>query len=334
MPVTIHDVARRAGVSIRTVSRAVNRKEGISEATRQRVLAIVEEMNYRPNTLARGLVSGKSQSVAIIIPQITDPFYPEFILGVESIARAQGYSVLLCNTNEIPEQELEYIKTMAAKQVEGFILCGTRLNSEQLEQLTLQHNVAMVTSRNLRSATVVRVPGEAGLFTTTSHLISLGHRAIGFIGYKELPGENRVDGYKRALETHAIPLNEQRIVDTPSVSIEEGYNAATKLLAQMPDTTAIACWNDLMAIGALQACRELGRRVPEDIALVGFDDIPIASLITPRLTTLHVSRHRLGEMVMNLLHKVIMSGGEYAEETYIPTNLIIRESSGSYITAK
>jgi DNA-binding LacI/PurR family transcriptional regulator len=158
------ELRTRAGVSIKTVSRVVNDQGKISEATRQRVLAAIEELGYRPDVLARGLVSGKTLPVGLIIPQITGPFSPEVVQGVESVARRHGYSVFLCNTDEDPQQELEYVEVLAAKQVDGFILCSSRLEMEQLSQVASQHRVSILTNRKSRASlatptlTTMRVP--------------------------------------------------------------------------------------------------------------------------------------------------------------------------------
>lgn len=329
MSVTMRDVAREAGVSIRTVSRVVNNLGEISEPTRQRVLAVIEELGYRPNVLARGLVSGKTLLLAVIIPRITDPFFPDFVLGVESVARNEGYSLLLCNTNDDPQQELDYIETLASKQVDGVILCGSHLESDQLSRVAATHKVAVVTSREPRGAAVVSILGEAGLHTITSHLISLGHRTVGHLGFwKESPHE-RSDGYRRALRENDLQVDGQKLVFIPELTIEGARKGAGQLLKQAPEITGITCFNDVLAVGALQACADMGRRVPDDIAVVGFDDIPLASLVTPALTTMRVPRYELGKMVMELLFRVMAADGTYEEQLEVQAELVIRDSCGA-----
>ncbi len=329
MSVTMEDVARKAGVSIKTVSRVVNGQGEISDATRQRVLAVIEELSYRPNILARGLVSGRTLSIALIIPQITDPFFPDVVLGVESVARRHGYHVFLCNTNEDPQQELDNVETLAAKQVDGFILCGSRLNAEQLSEVASRHAVSILTSRKPRSAAVVSIPGEAGLCEMTSHLIRLGHKAVGHVGWGMADEDERTDGYRRALRENGIKGDGRWVVYMPRVGIETGRQAAWQLLEQAPEITAVSCYNDLTAIGVLQACAEMGRRVPQDVAVVGFDDIPLASLVKPALTTMHVPRYQLGEMVTELLLRVMAAEDDYEERLYVKPQLVIRESCGA-----
>jgi len=329
MGVTMRDVAHKAGVSINTVSRVVNGYGEVSEATRQRVLAAIEELGFRPNVVARSLVSGKSQSVGLIIPQITDPFFPEVVLGVESIARQHGYSVLLCNTNESPQQELEYVDVLSAKQVDGIILCGSRLDAEQLSSVAAHHRVAVLTSRRPRSAAVISIQGEQGLFEITSHLIRLGHRKIGHVGFAFSSDNERADGYCRALREHGLAVDEKHVVLAPRADIEVARTAAYRLLQQAPDITAVTCFNDLVAIGTIQACADMGRRVPDDVAIVGFDDIDLASLVTPALTTMHVPRFHLGEMVMELMLRVIADNGTHEELLYVEPKLVVRDSCGA-----
>jgi LacI family transcriptional regulator len=327
----MRDVAHKTGVSIKTVSRVVNNEGKVSNATRQRVLAVIEELEYRPNVLARGLVSGRTLSVGLIIPQITDPFFPGVVQGAESVAHKHGYSVFLCNTNENPQEELDYIEMLAAKQVDGFILCGSLLNAEQLSQVASRHCVSVLTSRKPYGVSVVSIAGEEGQFQINSHLISLGHRAIGHIDWCAQDGVRggRSEGYLRALRENGIEIDENRIVVFSGERIEVGRQTTKQLLKQAPEVTAISCYSDLIAIGALQACEELGRRVPQDIAVVGFDDIPLASLVTPKLTTMRVPCYELGEMVMELLLRVINADTVPEERLHVQPQLVIRESCGA-----
>jgi len=325
MPATMRDVARKAGVSIKTVSRVVNDLGEISAPTRQRVQSVIQELGYRPNVLARGLVSGESLSIGVLLPKITDPFFPEVVLGVENVAHQHGYTVFLCNTNADPDQELAYIDLLAGKQVDGFILCATRLTEEQIVRVATQHCVSVLTGRAAVRAAVVSIPGEAGLREATSHLLRLGHRAVGYAGRA---GE-RVAGYCAALREHGIAVVEPRMCLLPVASVEAGCQGARELLERAPELTGIVCYNDLVAIGVLQACAGLGRRLPQDIAVVGFDDIPMASLVAPKLTTMHVPRHTVGEMAMDLLLRVMAEQGGYQERLEVPVELVVRESCGA-----
>lgn len=325
----MRDVANAANVSIKTVSRVVNNQGEISESTRQRVLAAIRQLGYRPNIVARGLVSGRTASVALIIPQITDPFFPELVLGVEGVAHRQGYSVFLCNTNEDPQQELDYIDILAGKQVDGMILCGSRLNAEQLDTVATQHRVAALTSRRPEHVAVISIPSRVGVCQTTSHLARLGHRQIGFVGLQSPGDVERLLGYYDGLAAQGFAPNERYVGMVSTITVERARQRAYELLIAAPEITAVACYNDLAALGVMQAATALGRRVPEDLAVVGFDDIPLASMVSPSLTTMHVPRRLLGQRLMELLLKVIAAQGTYEEHATVDLQLVVRESCGA-----
>jgi LacI family repressor for deo operon, udp, cdd, tsx, nupC, and nupG len=328
MTVTLRHVADRAGVSIKTVSRVINGQGEISEATRARVRRIIQELDYRPNSLARGLVSGRSDAIALIIPQITDPFFPDVLLGAEAVAREHGYSVFLCNTNDNPEQELAYVDMMAGKRVDGVIICGTRLNAAQLEQVARHHRVSIISSRNPASAAGISLPAAAGVCEAASHLIRLGHRRIGHLGLG--PDENvREQGYRRAMAEHDLPVESAWVKHVSSLSVETAFQAALELLEIAPELTALSCSNDLAAVGTLRACAALGRRVPDDLAVVGFDDIELASLVTPALTTVHVPRYEVGKMAMEQLLRVIAADGKLSEHIEVKVHMVVRDSCGA-----
>jgi len=238
MAITIRDVAQKAGVSIRTVTRVINHQGEISEATRKHVQGVIDEMGFQPNRLAQGLVSGKTHSIGLIIPEITDPFYPEVVLGVESVACQHQYSVFLCNTKDDPQQELAYIDVLASKQVDGIILCGTRLNAAQLNEISQQHPVSMLSSLPLLTSARVRLDGEGGLLDITSHLIHLGHQSIGHIGFC-IYGENeREKGFKIALKQNNLKYQDHWTVLMPIPGIDAGYRASLQLFEQAPEITA------------------------------------------------------------------------------------------------
>ncbi len=329
MTATLRDVAREAGVSIRTVSRVVNHKAEIAHTTRQRVLSAISRLDYRPNTLARGLVSGKTRSLAVVIPQITDPFYPEFVQGVESVARAQEYHVFLSHTDDDPAQEYHTLEALAGKQVEGVILCGTRLNDAQLLQANALHTLVVITNRPPRTVPTIHVQEAEGLFAVTSHLIALGHHHIGHIARLQHGRSARLEGYQQAIAAHGLAANPQATVAVNVAHIESGRAAARRLLAQCPAVTAITCYNDLTAIGAMQACQMLGRQVPTDIAVVGFDDLTLAELVSPALTTVHVARHRLGQMAGELLLQLRADPTDIPAPWQLPTSLVVRASCGT-----
>ncbi len=330
MAVTMRDVAEKAGVSIKTVSRVVNKQGEISESTRRRVQAVINELGYRPNVLARGLVSGRTLSVGMVIPRITDPFFPEVVLGVESVAYQAGYSVILCNASRGPEHELEYVEILRDKQVDGVILSGSVLKEEQLNEVAARHCISVLTSHKPQGAAVVSIAEEAAFQETTLHLIRLGHKAVGHISASSKTSQFwRMNGYRRALDTGGISFDERWVCATDDITVESGYQAARQLLSQAPEVTAILCFNDLIAVGTLRACAELGRRVPQDVAVTGFDDIELASLVSPKLTTIHVPRYRLGKELMEGLLRMIETDCADRPRVLIDLALVVRESCGA-----
>lgn len=329
MPVTMRDVAARAGVSIKTVSRVINNQPELLDGTRQRVQAVIDELGYRPNAVARSLVSGRSHSIAIIIPNITGPFSPEFVLGVDNAARSEGYSVFLATTRGDADEEREQIERLAAKQVDGFVLYGTRLPAEQLRTLSTRHRMSIVSSRQISGVALIRLHSYEGLQEITTHLIRLGHRAIGHVGWSAGEDTERVDGYRAALAAAGIDVAPRWIVLSSQRGMEDGHLAALQLLQQAPEITAITCFNDAYALGVLQACEELGRRVPQDLALVGFDDVPLATLVKPKLTTMRILSVEMGEMAMQQLLRVMSADKPYAENLGVAATLVIRESCGA-----
>ncbi len=324
------DVAKLADVSRATVSYVLNNSDAISvpDETRQRIWSAAEKLGYSPNALARGLASGYSSLVAIIVPSVAD-FFDEVINGVEYMARKHGYSVIISTTHDSPEQELTNIDVLASRQVDGIIICGSRLEAETLSEISQEHQVSLLTSRSPATAGVVCIPGEAGLCEITTHLIKLGHQAIGHIGWKPAGENERAPGYQRALQENGIALDDRMITFASEITYNAGRHGLEVLLDSAPEITAVTCYNDNLAIGAIQAAKQLGHRVPEDIAIVGFDDIPVASVISPALTTMRVPRFKTGQLLMEVLLRAIDAGSAYEEKQIVPLELVVRESCGA-----
>lgn len=327
--VTIADVAREAHVSLMTVSRVINDKDGISEATRQRVQGVIDRLGYRPSKIARGLATQRTGTLGLVVPDNSNPFFSEVARGVEHAAYAEDYNVFLCNTEEDTEREKAVLESLAEKRVDGLILCSPRLDDEDL-LIAIKYFPATVLINRLlpgSGAAALRLDNQGGAKCGVQHLLQRGHRAIGFLAGpdKSFGGQKRALGYRDALEEAGIPYNPAWVQHcTPMV--DTGQQAAIDLLTRNPELTALFCFNDLIAIGALKACAQLGRKVPEDIAIVGFDDIPLASLVTPPLTTFHVSRYELGRNAAEHLLAQINGQINHAD-TIIPVELIIRASA-------
>lgn len=324
------DVARLAGVTQATVSFVLSGSDAISvpDTTRQRIWESVETLGYRPNALARGLASGTSFLIAVTVPSVTD-FYSDIVHGIEDVARQHGYSVIISTTDDDPKRELANLDIFASRQVDGTIICGSRLRTAELNEAARDHRLALLTSKTPVAAGVVKIPGEAGLYTATSHLISLGHKAIGHIGWRPAGENERAPGYTRALLEHGITPESEWSIIADEATFDEGARCLVELLERTPEITAITCYSDILAVGALLGAKRLHRRVPEDLAVMGFDDIPLASLVSPALSTIHVPRHRTGQLLMEVLLRVMSAEESFEETKEVELDLVVRESCGA-----
>ena len=305
--VTMADVARQAGVSLMTVSRVINDKEGVSRATRRRVLRVVEELGYRPSGIARGLATRRTGTLGFVVPDVANPFFADVTRGAERVAYAEGYNVFLCNTDEDSERELAVLHSLEEKRVDGLVLCSSRLADRELHEIVGRHPAVVLVNRRLgpeedRRVGVVVVDDVAGGRMATQHLLDSGHRAIGFLTGPPASrsGRGRTEGYRAALASAGLSHDPAWVTPCPA-DVEGGHRGAKNLLEAHPELTALVCYNDLVAVGVLHACVELGRQVPDGLAVVGFDDILLAALVTPPLTTCRVPRCDLGAAAMRLL---------------------------------
>ncbi len=328
--VTISDVAREAGVSLMTVSRVINDKGEISQATRQRVHEVIERLGYRPSGIARGLATQRTGTLGLVVPDMANPFFSDVARGVEDRARAAGYNVFICNTDESPQREIAALESLEEKRVDGLVLCSSRLHEEGLRAALDHHPAAVLINRRMSTYHVdaVLLADREGALVATQHLLRGGHRAIGFLSgpVTSYSSHQRARGYRAALTEAGISLNPDWN-RACSYEVEGGRETARLLVSEHPELTALFCYNDLVAVGALQACADLGRCVPEELALVGFDDIPMAALVNPPLTTCRVPRYELGDHAMRLLLKRVEGLSEAHDEIVLYPELIVRASA-------
>jgi LacI family transcriptional regulator len=328
--VTISDVAREAGVSMMTVSRVINDKGEISPSTRQHVMEVIEQLGYRPSSIARGLATQRTGTLGLVVPDIANPFFSEVARGAEDRASAASYNIFVCNTDESPQHELAVLEALEEKRVDGVVLCSSRLPDDSLCVALEHHPAAVLVNRRpaLASAGAILLADEQGARAATGHLIQAGHTSVGFLAgpMTSYSGQQRSKGYRAALAAAGISYN-PAWVRSCSAQVEGGQATVLTLLTDCPELTALFCYNDLVAVGALLACAELGRRVPDDLAVVGFDDIPMAALVTPALTTCRVPRHELGEQAMKLLLDRIDGCAVQCDEIVLQTELIVRASA-------
>jgi LacI family transcriptional regulator len=331
---TQEDVARLAGVSRATVSYVINnRTDGnvrISEETRCRVLDAVKELGYRPNVLARSLRQGQTHTIGMIVPDNTNPFFAEVARGVEDTSFQQGYSVILCNSDSDPDKELLYTNVLAEKRVDGILFVAVGMSAERICGLQERRMPVVVVDRDIPDVAVdsVMTANERGGWLATRHLIELGHRRIGCIaGPSDVtPSAERGTGYRQALREAVLSVEEELIM-RGDFQYESGYQAARQLLSMDDPPTAIFACNDLMAIGAISAAVELGRQVPADLSVVGFDDVPLASFANPALTTVVQPKHEIGVVAATMLLERMQDPDKPPRRRMLNTKLVVRKST-------
>jgi LacI family transcriptional regulator, galactose operon repressor len=317
--VTIADVASEVGVSVQTVSRAINDKGEISEETKERVLEVVRRLNYQPNGIARGLVTRQTCTIGLVVPDITNPFFTEVARGVEDVAFSHSYNVFLCNTDEDISRETIVLNSLNEKRVDGLILSSSRLDDVALKaQLSHFRNVVLLNRdlQGIEGVGFVIVDDEYGAMEAVDFLIKASHRVIGLLAGpgRSQSGRRRTSGYLRALRNNGISVDLELVVPCEP-SIDGGKIALDRLLTARSDVTAILAYNDLVSVGALQACRDLGRCVPRDLAIIGFDDIPLAERVLPPLTTMRIPLRMIGAEAVGIL--LSMMEGRHASESRI-----------------
>jgi LacI family transcriptional regulator len=327
----MREVAHKAQVSIKTVSRVVNKQGEVAAETRQRVLAAIEELGYRPSKVARALVTQRTDTFGLILSDITNPFFSELACGVLNAAQAKGYDVFLCNSGARVEAEMRALHSLVDHNVDGVIIFPSWRNIERLKVFADRNRPLVVINRILGDH-----PGIGRIWTDNprgaklaiDYLVSKGHTAIGMLaGYHSSPQiMQRVKGFREALRSHGLPVVDEWITTCIPV-VKHGYRAARRLLIRHAQITALFAYNDLLAVGAIQACQELGRRVPEDCAIVGFDDIQLASLVTPALTTIHIDKLELGRQAVARLAQLLEEPETIFPPVRLDVELVVRDSA-------
>ena len=330
---TIQDVVRLSGVSVATVSRVLNNSPNVLPATREKVLAAIRELDYHPNRLAQQFRTQRTMCVLVLLPRLGDSFYSEILKGIETVARSAGYHIIIANTgNDIEQAKFSY-ENLAQKQMDGIIDFSACLPTEYMEEIAGQHPI-VVACRYLNNANIpnVTIDNLAASREMTEYMLNLGHRRIACInGNTELAlYRSRMYGYLEALGARGIPVDE-RIICSTEPDIRGGFDAAMQLLRSGEKFTAIVTSGDTMAVGAVKALQERGIRVPEDVAVCGFDDIELSSLLTPTLTTIRQPRSLIGRQTMEKLLGIISGQDEnLSEQIVLPYELVIRASSGKF----
>ena len=327
----IRTVARLANVSIATVSRTINRVSTVNSRMAKRVWEAIEKLDYFPNTQARALVSGRSRLLGLIVSEITNPFFPELIQGFEDIAVEHGYEILISSTNYDPRRMALCIRRMLERRAEGVAVMTFGVEKPLLEQLA-ERKVPLVfvdVGPERPGISLLRVDYHHGIRQGVQHLAALGHRDIAFIsGPKRLhSAQSRTLAFSKSLAECAIVANRAWILEGDH-TMEGGIDAMDRLLKSKHLPTAVMCSNDMTAIGVLHKLYHAGLRVPDDLSVIGFDDIHIAQVTIPPLTTIQMSCFELARAAVTALRAHVEEGGD-AKRTYkINTHLVVRESTG------
>lgn len=330
---TMKDVARRAGVSVGTVSNVLNNSATVQAENREKVMKAVAELGFRSNMVARTLKTKVSRDIGLIIPSISNPFYPEVARGVEDAANKAGLTVFLCNDDRNIEKERHYIESLLLKNVGGLILVKPQISLEEIDAVGQQIPVVLVdTGTNVSpNHSIVSVDDKSGISEGLKHLYKNGHRKIAFVrGLNDsLSSQNRVDAYVNFMESMGLPVRKEYIY-RGNYDWNSGYSAARYLLDLDDPPTAIFTANDLMAIGCIRAAQMSGLTVPDDLSVIGFDNLDITDYCYPRLTTIDQPKYDMGVASVELLLRRMnhQNSGDAADKLTLPTTLIVRDSAG------
>ncbi len=300
----IKDVAKAAGVSVSTVSRVINHPDSVVAEKRQAVLAAMEAMEYRPNSLARALVSNRSNCVGLLVGEIDSPFFGQLMAGVHRVVLDAGKHVIVTAGYHQADQERESIRFLLERRCDALVVHSKALPDEELVRLLKQDTPVIIVNRLIPGweHRCVYLDNEYGAYLATRHLLTKGHTNIAYIGTNIAieDGADRVHGYRRALEEFGVEFDERKLVKA-FPDEEGGHYAMAEVLSRRLGTTAVFSYNDAMAAGAITMLQDSGHRVPEEISIVGFDDVILARLLNPRLTTIRYPIHEMGALAARIL---------------------------------
>jgi len=336
MNATLKDIARECAVDTATASRALNAVNGVREETRQKVLAVARRLNYRPNLLAKGLATGRSHTLAMIVSDIRNPFFAELARGAEDAAFQAGYELVLCNSDLNPAKQMRYIEALLEKRVEGIMMNTiARLSSTEQDELSRSGVPIVLLNRpaaSVRGFSSVLADNFQGGLLAGRYLMDCGHRAIAHLTGPLEHGNlmERTKGFQKAVE-EAIPAP---LIIRGRHNTEGGYEMMKKLLAHRHPLTAVFTANDAMAFGAIRAVYDAGRCVPDDISVVGFDDVDLASIIRPPLTTIHQPKYEMGRAAAEILLRMATRTGDWTPEHRLFEVRMVERQSCKHLEGK
>jgi DNA-binding LacI/PurR family transcriptional regulator len=337
MPVTVKDIARKAGVSHSTVSRALHGSSLIADETIERIQQISNEMGYSPSAAARALKTNRSQFLGVVLSSVDDPFFSEILQGIEGGVQGSGYSLFIAAANRDPEQKHEIVQAMVEHRVDGIIICSTSFSEKQSGQL-LQYGVPMVVINNQAAEDFrysIYHDDVDGSRQVTHHLIELGHRKIAYLG-NSLSGRTTLDrltGFRQEMESNGLAIPAEYIHEVSGGNPENGIDAAQHFFALSQRPTAMVCYNDMLAIGVLKGFQQLGVRVPEEISITGFDNIIFSAYTNPPLTTFDQPKRFIGMEAARLLLGLLKHESDDGEKVkMLKGELLVRASTAASIS--
>lgn len=328
MAATIRDVARLAGVSVATVSRVLNKRGYVNHETEQKVRKAMKQLRFEPNQVARGLAGKQTKTIALILPDISNPFFPEIARAVEDVARLNGFTVILCNSDDLGSREKTYIEVLKKKYIDGIIFASNTLSAEEIEQMRADNIPLVILDRapSAETCSVIRVKNLEGARMAVRHLLEVGCRKIAHIyGPQELhTAKSRLIGYEETVRS--FPWYTPSLLVPGHFSIEGGMRATEMLFELHPNVDGIFAGNDLMAVGVLKALHKMGLRVPEQVAVCGFDGVTLTEITQPELTTIAQPIYQMGEMAAKILIDKI-NGLLVSDEIYELDVVLIKRGS-------
>jgi len=326
---TIQDVAKTAGVSVATVSRVLNNNGPVSQSARDCVLRAIKELDYQPNLLGRNLRRTETKMLLVLLPNIANPFYSRIVKGIEDVGRKNGYNILLCNTDSDRGREMAYLDLLKNRLADGVIFMAPELESGELSEIGARFPVVQCCEyKEGARVSHVSIDNFSAAYMAVRHLIDQGHSKIGLISCKNgfMSTQQREKAYRKALEDAGIGYS-AKLVRYGDYGFKSGLRAAKQLLSIEEKPTAIFAISDVMAIGAIRAVKEQGLKVPDDVAVMGFDNIDFASMCDPALTTVSQPKYDLGCVAMELMLRQIKEEIKEPQDVFLEHELIMREST-------
>ncbi|WP_066190107.1 LacI family DNA-binding transcriptional regulator [Gracilibacillus timonensis] len=329
MTVTIKDVAKKANVSIATVSRILNHKPGFSKETEDKVLQVIEELGYYPNGVARGLISKRTHTIGVLVPAISSMLMSDFISGMEQVTHAYGSSVIVCHTEQQGQKTTQYLQLLQEKQVDGIVFTSEVLLQEHYQLMKDMGKPIVLLSTESFDFPVpyVKVDDRRAAYSATEYLIRKGHQKIGMVsGSREdsIAGQPRIDGFIAAMKDHDLPVTETSIVPI-GFAFEEGVKGFTELIGQFPDITAVFAASDEAALGVLSAAYQMNIKVPEQLSVIGYDNLRMAEMSIPPLTTVAQPSVEMGKKAVEMIFDMLASATT-VESRIFPHTIIERQS--------